>query len=538
MKRRILKATCMAALVSLALSASAQAGEYHVYACRTPAGEAAPADGWVGTQGPTDDSYAKDTCAEGGALIAALGDQSVHLANATEALWSLSVPSAETVVGGTLWRAGDADGGSSEDTWYSYALLAPGQFHSFDWCTYWAGCPTGQGNPAEPLAAANRVAVPAADLGSHIYMSATCWGLSEKAYCPAGKGDANGYAAVVYLYAAESTLEQNEGPIAKEASGPLATEATVQGTSDLTFNATDPGAGVWEVTFAVDGQIVQSTVPDDNRGRCRDVGQTTDGTAGFLYLQPCPPAESADVGFNTTVLSNGEHHPARHALRPGGELGDCARPRDQRPKRAARGAVDSRSTGEARPETTGASARHAQRRATQGDRRTEHLHWRAAARRPHPQARQEARAGGTLAAREVVAVRAHQNRTPRPLPRDLSVRVPRAGALADPGAVRSGARLSVRDRYLTGRRGTGRMNSQNGHHRRAVGAPVSVAEPVACRDSFHDSFAPTRTRRFVALRKRFCRACGSLVRAVGGHLGGPGSASFISTLRLSRTACG
>ena len=308
MKRRILKATCMAALVSLALSASAQAGEYHVYACRTPAGEAAPADGWVGTQGPTDDSYAKDTCAEGGALIAALGDQSVHLANATEALWSLSVPSAETVVGGTLWRAGDADGGSSEDTWYSYALLAPGQFHSFDWCTYWAGCPTGQGNPAEPLAAANRVAVPAADLGSHIYMSATCSGLSEKAYCPAGKGDANGYAAVVYLYAADLTLEQNEGPIAKEASGPLATEATVQGTSDLTFNATDPGAGVWEVTFAVDGQIVQSTVPDDNRGRCRDVGQTTDGTAGFLYLQPCPPAESADVGFNTTVLSNGEHH--------------------------------------------------------------------------------------------------------------------------------------------------------------------------------------------------------------------------------------
>jgi hypothetical protein len=81
-------------------------------------------------------------------------------------------------------------------------------------------------------------------------------GISEDYECPAGPGDANGYAAVVYLYAADVTLEQNEGPLAKETSGPLATEATVQGTSDVTFNATDPGAGVWEVTFQVDGKLV------------------------------------------------------------------------------------------------------------------------------------------------------------------------------------------------------------------------------------------------------------------------------------------
>jgi hypothetical protein len=307
-QRQVLKATCTAALVSLALAASAQAGEYHVYACRTPSGEAAPADGWSGTQGPTDDSYAKDTCAEGGSLMAALGDQSIHLANATEAQWSLSVPIAETMAGATLWRAGDADGGNSESTWYLYALSAPGQFDAFEGCVYAEGCSSGKGDSDEPFAAANRVAVPAADLGSHIYLQAYCEELFEKSYCPAGKGDANGYAAVVYLYAADLTLEQNEGPTEKEASGPLATEATVQGTSDLTFNGSDPGAGIWEVTFAADGKVVQSTVPDENRGRCRDVGQTTDDTAAFLYLQPCPPAESADVGFNTTVLSNGEHH--------------------------------------------------------------------------------------------------------------------------------------------------------------------------------------------------------------------------------------
>jgi hypothetical protein len=94
--------------------------------------------------------------------------------------------------------------------------------------------------------------------------------------------------------------------------------ASVQGTSDVTFNATDPGAGVWEVTFSVDGKVVQSTVPDENDGHCRDVGQSTDGLAAFDYLQPCPPVESVDVGFDTTVVSNGEHHLVVSVLDPAG----------------------------------------------------------------------------------------------------------------------------------------------------------------------------------------------------------------------------
>lgn len=318
MRRRIVKATYLAVLLSLAPATDADAGEYHVYTCRTPSGEPAPADGWSGTAGPTYDSYAKDTCGEGGALVAALGDQTVHLANLTEATWTLAIPAAETMTSATLWRAQDADGGYSDNTTYLSSLSAPGQFNAFDWCIYASGCPTGKGNPAQPLAPANRLAVPAADLGSHIYLQAACEGFEEKAECPAGRGDASGYAAAVYLYAADVVLAQNEGPIAKEVSGPLATESAVQGTSDVTFNATDPGAGIWEVTFSVDGKVVQSTVPDDERGRCKNVGETTDGLAAFLYLQPCPPVESADVGFDTTVVSNGEHHLVVSVLDPAG----------------------------------------------------------------------------------------------------------------------------------------------------------------------------------------------------------------------------
>jgi hypothetical protein len=65
---------------------------------------------------------------------------------------------------------------------------------------------------------------------------------------------------------------------------------------------------VYEAIFNVDGQIVQSTVVNENGGRCRNVGQTRDGTAAFLYVQPCLGSVSAGVGFDTTKVGNGLHH--------------------------------------------------------------------------------------------------------------------------------------------------------------------------------------------------------------------------------------
>jgi hypothetical protein len=82
----------------------------------------------------------------------------------------------------------------------------------------------------------------------------------------------------------------------------------VQGQSDLAFDATDAGSGVYQALFSVDGQVVQRTVLDSNGGRCRDAGQTTDGLAAFLYLEPCQPSVSVDVGFDTTTVTNGVHH--------------------------------------------------------------------------------------------------------------------------------------------------------------------------------------------------------------------------------------
>ncbi len=82
----------------------------------------------------------------------------------------------------------------------------------------------------------------------------------------------------------------------------------MRGSSDIAFAASDPGSGVYEALFSVDGQIVQRTVLDENGGRCRDVGQTTDGLPAFLYVQPCPASLSVDVPFDTTTVANGAHH--------------------------------------------------------------------------------------------------------------------------------------------------------------------------------------------------------------------------------------
>ena len=294
-------------LAALILAPDSMAGQYHVYTCRTPSGEAAPADGWSGEKvGPSD--RAEDTCGKpGGALVAALGDEQTHASNVDPASWIFSTPADDTMVGATLWRAGDADGGEVPNATYEFWLAGPTEFSYFDQCAYEFECPAGVGDPAEPLSEANRVPIPSANLGAHLYAYAACGG-GFGAECPAGKGDSHGYATVVYLYAANIVLEQSVGPSVSNVGGELASEPTVQGTSDLIIGASDPGAGVWEVTFAIDGRTVQSTVPDENGGRCRNIGESTDGLPAFLYLQPCLASESVDVPFNTTGLSNGEHH--------------------------------------------------------------------------------------------------------------------------------------------------------------------------------------------------------------------------------------
>jgi hypothetical protein len=243
--------------------------------------------------------------------MAAMRAETARTATVDSATWAFAAPMGETLAGATLWRAGDADGGTEINAFYEFWLAGPNDLNApgnaFEQCVGGLPCPAGVGDTSQPLATENRLVVPSTNLGSHLYASTSCGGTAEY-NCPVNSGDANGYAAVVYVYAADLILEQSAGPAVSDVSGELASAPTVSGTSDVAFGASDPGSGVYEAVFSVDGQVVQRTVVDEDGGRCRNVGETTDGLPAFLYVQPCPASLSADVGLETTLIDNGVHH--------------------------------------------------------------------------------------------------------------------------------------------------------------------------------------------------------------------------------------
>jgi hypothetical protein len=309
MNMRTWKIAIVALLALLPVPAAARAGQYHVYSCRTPAGASAPVDGWSGSvaKGSAFDDYTRDTCAEKGALIAALGEQTGHLSNVDLATWQFTAPSNETLGKAVLWRAGRLHGAPSENATYQFWFSGPTPSKVFDECIYTLQCGV-KGDLSEPFSPANRLGVPSGNLGTRLYMNVSCAAGFSEVECKNGFGDPNGYAAAVYLFAADLTLEQNLGPNATNVTGELASASTVSATSAVAFTASDPGSGVYAAVFTVDGRVVQSTVLNENGGRCRTVGQSADGLPDFLYVQPCLASLSADVGLDTTRLTDGAHH--------------------------------------------------------------------------------------------------------------------------------------------------------------------------------------------------------------------------------------
>jgi hypothetical protein len=299
-------------LVGVSLAGPVEAGVastgpigYHVYSCRTPSGGSAGADGWSEAKSDAYDAVL-NTCPTGG-LIAALRGGHAYTTGSDAATWMFNAPVGETITGATVWRAGETAGGQGENTSYLFWLSGGGATpYVFDECTAAIGCDR-EGNLSNPVDAQNRVEIPTPALtATHLELTASCGSPFEHFKCAAMEG--SGYASVVELFAADITLTQATAPAVGAVEGGLASLPTVGGASDVGFDATDTGSGVYEAVFQVDGQVLQRQVLDENGGRCRDVGQTSDGLPAFLYVQPCPASVSVDVPFDTTPLTNGQHH--------------------------------------------------------------------------------------------------------------------------------------------------------------------------------------------------------------------------------------
>jgi hypothetical protein len=298
------------AAAPLATAASAPAGEYHVYSCRTPSGQVAPTDGWSSPEHPVYDPTS-NTCETGGGLIAALDAGIAHISDSAtdRATWVFEAPVGEVVTDATLWRAGNTLGGAAGAA--SYVFLFSGAaslgMHIFGGCAAGEGC-ISEGSITNPMAEENRVITPSVALnGPYLAMGTYCGSLIGTS-CPSDEGSTMTYAAIVELFAADIVLSQSTSPTVSAVTGGLAEDPSVQGTTDVAFHAADSGSGVYEALVQVDGHLVSHTVLNENGGRCHNVGGTTDGLPAFLYTQPCPAAVSADVPFDTTGLTNGVHH--------------------------------------------------------------------------------------------------------------------------------------------------------------------------------------------------------------------------------------
>lgn len=292
----------------LASTAVAEAGTYHVYSCRTPAGVSAPTDGWspssFGSQ-----VTATDGCATGGSLDAVVGGAAAQPANGATATWGFTAPPQTMISAATLWRSGAVSGlgyNAAGVIWIAAPRDAYDSADVFDRCVQ-QSC-TNLGNGASPYDPSNRVAAPQSNLQSdtQIYATAECEG-NDGQSCPATGGSTHSPIAALHIYAADITLADNSTPTVSNVSGSLATDGTLTGRPSVAFDASDGGPGLYQVVFLVDGGVIGASPINTNGGRCVDVAGSGDGHNAFLYGQPCLPAATVNQVFDSSQVPDGPH---------------------------------------------------------------------------------------------------------------------------------------------------------------------------------------------------------------------------------------
>lgn len=319
--QRCLLAGAVAATLALLLFApGSMAGVYHVFSCRIPygamAGDAAGVE--IATESretPGMWSHVSsgtglygNSCSSSGALSASLAADVAHV-DTDLATWEFTAPTSERIHSATLWRSGDAAGGSGYLFWLATPSNPSGREavtseSVFDGCAYVAGCTAGLGKADEPLAPANKVQVPEANLGgTHLYINASC----SSSSCPSDTGDEQGHAVVVYVYAADIALEEQASPTVGDLSGELAGSEPLSGTASLFFQASDAGSGVFKEVASVDGEVLSSQIVDETT-LCKEVPVPAEDGPAFLSAQPCPSTANGRISLDTADLSNGAHH--------------------------------------------------------------------------------------------------------------------------------------------------------------------------------------------------------------------------------------
>jgi hypothetical protein len=297
------------AFAGLAGAASpARAGDYLAYVCHAPDESAFSLDAaWTGK------SYLAfsapiDVCGRGsnGYFGLNMGSAGAPPAYGVGAATSLTWTAPAHVQAQSVYvRRSVFSGVSSSDVnaspVYSLTAYGPQSAQRLDSCDSNAShsCVLGQVTPDPPSNGVTFGPIGA----TSIVMLLECAG-SAGGSCSTSGGGARMYTAFSRI---TLTLRDEAAPTAGSLGGTALDAGGLSGKVDVTFNAFDEGAGVYQSILLVDGTEVRRSTPSDPMGSCSDAVAGNATEYEFKATKPCPDSAFVDVPVDTTKLSNGAH---------------------------------------------------------------------------------------------------------------------------------------------------------------------------------------------------------------------------------------
>lgn len=294
---RVLSASILGgAVLSLVLVAIGWAGQYHVYSCSNPVtGAPLPVDNWSSEGAPLENGCAANPIT-GGLKVEAFPQFS-----ATRSTWIFIAPADTAIVAATLYRS--AEVGNRALAYWASPENEYNSTDAFDSCAGSEGgyaCKLGDNAVAscEPRSCYNSsdtLVVPTSNLpSSRLSLSMRC--------------RAAGCAGSETLHSADIMLQQKFDPTAVATGGSLTTQTVLQGVENIDISASDPGSGVFQIIFVIDGKALPGQIINTNSGNCEPYETEPDGTNVFLNPSPCPQeVNNVNVPFNTAQVTDGPH---------------------------------------------------------------------------------------------------------------------------------------------------------------------------------------------------------------------------------------
>lgn len=292
----------IAAVVALAIAApSAEAGEYRQHTCKLPDGSPAATDGW-GTDPTSAGFSATELCASHASLRL---DMQRGLAAPQAHVWRWRAPLGTKLSALKLYRSlrlADASGTATPEAKISVGSLTLDEAttSALGNGVREAGTPIPWDHASNIVGLEDNPALADAD----VVVSLGCLGFTSGAACPSS----GTVASELHVHAAIFTITDATAPSVFSVAGSLTTGGVKRGVEQLTYSATDAGAGIYRTLVRVDGSTVAATTPDANGGKCADAVPANASPYDFQHGVPCPLAvSSVQVPLDTRTLGDGVH---------------------------------------------------------------------------------------------------------------------------------------------------------------------------------------------------------------------------------------